>query len=210
MKHATCSSPSRALPILILGAWIALQGCKSEQSATAAAPPPAKTTPAKTSAEISNEFTATAEVTAVEREQRIVTLRREDGSLFALQVGQAARNFDQIEVGDKVRVRYKQSLAASLRPAGETARAAEGAIGAGRTESGAKPGGGVALAMSARVKIESIDLAHDIVVFSLASGELITHRLATPEGRAFAKGLRVGDIVQLDYTEALALSVEEL
>lgn len=205
MHRPSLSSASRALAFSIVGVLISLGGCKSPQSGSAA---PAQ--PAKTSAQISNELTATAEVRAVEREHRVVTLRREDGSLFALQVGPAARNFDQIAVGDKVRVRYKESLVVSKRPAGETASSAQGAVGAGRTEAGAKPGGGVGLAINVRVRIESVDLAHDIVVFSLASGELISHRLATDEGRAFAAGLNVGDVVQLDYTEALALSVEEL
>ncbi len=190
---------------IVFGSLLALAGCQSAPSATEQA---ARTNPVPVS--ISNEFTATAEVMAIDHARRTVTLRREDGSLLALEVGQAARNFDQIAVGDKVRVRYKAALAASLRPAGETAQAAAGAVGAGRTEAGAKPGAGVALAMSARVKIESIDAPHDIVVFSLASGELIAHRLATAEGRSFVTGLRVGDVVQLDYAEALALSVEEL
>jgi hypothetical protein len=170
-------------------------------------PPPA---PEAQRAEISNEFTATAEVTAIERESRMVTLRREDGSLIALEVDPAARNLDQLVVGDTIRVRYKETLAASLRPAGESAREVEGVVGAGRTEAGAKPGGGVGMGMSARVKLESLDLAHDIVVFSLASGELVAHRFATPAGREFAKGLKVGDVVQLDYATGLALSVEEL
>ncbi len=205
MSRVSCPSLSRVPPLLLVGSLISLLGCHSAQPV--ATDPPR---PAKTSAEISNEFTATAEVRAVEREQRKVTLRREDGSLLALQVGQAARNFDQIAVGDKVRVRYKESLAASLRPAGDTASAAQGVIGAARTEPGAKPGGGVGVAVSLRVKIESIDLEHNIVVFSLASGELIAHRLATPQGREFARSLVVGNIVQLDYAEALALSVDEL
>ena len=151
-------SASRTLPFLMA---IALLGCKSDDQAESAPPPE----PEAKSAQISNEYTATAEVTAIEREQRVVTLRREDGSLFALQVGSTARNFDQLEVGDTLRVRYKEQLAASLRPAGESAREVEGVVGAGLTEAGDKPGGGLAVGMSARVKLESIDLERDIVVF---------------------------------------------
>ncbi len=206
MNRDSRPSPSRVLHLLVLGALLALHGCKSGQSGTTVPPPP----PPSKSVEFSNEFTATAEVVAVERDQRMVTLRRENGSLFALQVGQAARNFDQLAAGDRVRVRYRETLAASRRPAGESARAAEGVVGAGRTAAGAKPGGALGLAMSVSVKIESLDLARDIVVFSLASGELIAHRIATAEGREFAGGLKIGDVVQLDYAEALALSVEEL
>jgi hypothetical protein len=205
MDRPLRSASYRTLPTLFAGAMLALVGCKSTD---ASATDTGSAAPQRV--EISDEISAVAEVTAVEREARMVTLKREDGSLFKLQVGQAARNFEQIAVGDKVRVRYKASLAASLRPAGETAQAAQGVAGAARTEAGAKPGGGVGLAATVRVKVESVDLARDIVTMSLASGELVSHRLATPEGRAFAKGLKVGDIVQIDYSEALALSVEEL
>ena len=65
-------------------------------------------------------------------------------------------------------------------------------------------------AISLRVRIESLDLPHDIVVFALASGELLTHRLVSAEGREFAEGLKVGDVVQLDYDEAVALSVDAM
>lgn len=203
-------SPSPVLSLLIAGACIALFGCKSDQYEADEATPPAASAHAAKRAEISNEFTATAEVTAVDPESRVVTLRREDGSLIALEVDPSARNLDQLAVGDTVRVRYKEALAASLRPAGESARGVEGMVEAGRTEAGAKPGGGVGLGMSARVKLESIDMKHDIVVFSLASGELIAHRFATPAGREFVEGLKVGDVVQLDYAKGMALTVEEL
>jgi len=204
MTHRSRPSSTPALPALALGTLLALAACQSQPSAADAAEP------APAEAELSNEYTATALVAAVDHDLRRVTLQREDGSLFPLLVGPAARNFDQLAVGDRVRVRYEESLKVSRRPAGDAAAPAEGVLGAGRTEAGAKPGGALAMAVSVRVKIESIDLAHDLAVFSLASGELIAHRLATDEGRAFAADLAVGDVVQIDYAEALALSVEEL
>lgn len=169
-------------------------------------PPP----PQSQRAQLSNEFTATAQVTALASAERSLTLRREDGTLFDVQAGEAVRNFDQIEVGDTLRVRYKETLTATKLPPGEAIRPAEGAFGAGRAAPGAKPGAGVGLSVNLRVRIESIDRDHDIVVFSLASGELIAHRLQTPEGRAFVQDLAVGDGVQLDYSQALVLGIEKL
>lgn len=192
------SSISHRLPRgLFLGTLLVLGACK----ATSSHPD---------RAEISSTATATAEVEKVDPSTRMLTLRREDGQLFDVLAGEAVRNFDRIAVGDALRVRYEERLAASLRPEGEGARAMEGALAAGRAPKGAKPGAGMGVAVSVSVRIESIDLRHDIVVFSLASGELIAHRIATPEGRDFVAGLALGDTVQLDYTQALALSVEEL
>jgi hypothetical protein len=191
--------------MFLVGALVVLVGCKSSESQSAAPDPNAPQ-----SVEITDEITAVSEVRAVDRATRIVTLQREDGTMFDLQVGQVARNFDQITVGDQVRVRYKASLSATRRPAGEKAESARGAAEAARTTAGAKPGAGVGMAATVRVKVESIDLKTNIVVLSLASGELVSHRVATPEGTSFIKGLKVGDVVQIDYAEALALSVEAL
>jgi hypothetical protein len=189
-----------ALPCVL----VALGACQSAESGSP--PPPPETR----RAEISNEFSAMAEVVAVAPAERRLTLRREDGRSFELIAGEAVRNFAQIAVGDVLRVRYKETLAASLRPAGEKIEPAEGAFMAARAKPGAKPGAGVGMAVSVRVRIESIDLVRNVVVFAPASGELIAHRLRTPEGIEFVRGLEVGDTVQLDYREALALEVEKL
>jgi hypothetical protein len=199
------------IPALVLPAFLvvlgACQGTKSEPARPThwpeSAPPAAKQT-----AQITNEYAATAEVVAIVPEARVVTLRREDGKLVDVKVGEAARNFDQIKTGDTLRVRYKESIAATKLTAGEAARPAEAALVAGRAKPGEKPAGGVGGAVSARVKIESVDREHSIVVFSLASGELVAHRVKTTEGREFINGLAVGDVVQVDCAQALALSVE--
>lgn len=186
---------------LSLLAVLALVACQSTGQPSAAADPQAR---------VSQELTATAQVVAIDPARRCLTLRREDGRLVDVCAGEAVRNFDQIAVGDSLRVRYRASMVATRRPAGEGVEPARGAVVAARAEKGARPAAGVEVAVTLRVRIESIDLAHDIVVFSSAAGELIAHRLASAEGREFARGLEVGDTVQLDYDEALALAIEEL
>ncbi|MCI0589423.1 MAG: hypothetical protein L0323_21615 [Planctomycetes bacterium] len=194
----------RLVRSLVPGFLLAAGACKSE--ATHGAAPK----PAKNRAEISAEFTATAQVVGVARPERIVTLRREDGSQIGLRCGEGVRNFDRIAVGDTLRVRYKETLAATKIPPGQVGRPAEAAVGAVRSKPGEKPGGGLGLAVSLPVRIESIDRERNIVVFSISSGELIAHRIQTSEGREFVAGLAVGDNVQLDYSEGLALAVETL
>lgn len=161
-------------------------------------------------AEIVNEVTATAEVTGVDMRTRLVTLRGEDGALMQVVAGNEVRNLDQIAIGDLLRVRYKETLKASICPPGEDRRSPEAAIVASRAKRGATPGAAAGLAVTVRVRIESIDRERDIVVFSLSSGELRSRKVATEQGRHFVKGLKVGDIVQLDYTEAVALTIEKV
>ncbi len=199
------------LRLLLPASLLVLGGCQSEPEKPASAPASSSASSSElASAEISNEFTATAEVTAIAKAERIVTLRREDGSQFSIECGEAVRNFDQIAVGDKLRVRYKEILAATKLPAGEAARPMQGTIAAGSAKPGANPAAGVGVSANVRVKIESIDLERNVVVFSMASGEMIARSLKTPQGREFAKSLKVGDTVQLNYAQVLALSVEKL
>jgi hypothetical protein len=196
---------SRVARLVLLGSLLAASACKSGQEQ-----PPSPPASDSGRAEISNEFTSTAEVVAVAPEARMLTLRREDGTQIDVRVAESVRNFDQIAVGDALRVRYRETLAAERRPAGEIARPAEGAVAAARARPGDKPGAGLGVAISLPVRIESLDLEREIVVFSPASGELIARRVQTPEGREFIRGLKVGDTVQLEYTQMLALAVEEL
>ena len=193
---------------IVLGALLALCACSTTNEPTA----PAAHAEYKRveHAQLTNVLTATAEVVAVNPTTRIIALRREDGSLFQVLAGQDVRNFAQITAGDKLRVQYRETLTASVQPAGESTMSVEAGAAAVRAKPGAKPAFGVGAAISVRAKVESIDHERDIVVCSLSSGEIIARRIVTPEGREFVKGLKIGDTVQLEYSEALAMSVEKM
>jgi hypothetical protein len=194
-RHFTLAASTLAL--------LLATGCESTSSTKASTKPTTPPAPV----EISNEVTATAAVTAVDASTRIVTLRREDGSMFQVMCGPEVRNFDQIAAGDTLKVKFKESIRASM--AGSGGPDAGAGVIAARAPQGGQPGAAVGVGASVRVKIESIDKERDIVVFSLPSGELISHRIATPEGKVFVNGLHVGDRVQLDYAQAVAITVDK-
>jgi hypothetical protein len=202
---------TRLARIPVVGvALLAIGACQSTPSTPSSSGTPSADAPA--TVELANDFSSAAEVVAVDKAARIVSLRRQDGTLIGVHAGESVRNFDQIAVGNKLRVRYRQTLTAvrSTGSATATPSDAKVALAAGRAPAGDKPAAAVLAGVQFAVKIESLDLAHDIVVGSLESGELIAHRLATPQGRAFAKGLKLGDQVELTYREALALSIEQM
>jgi len=194
---------------LALGACTSTTSGESAPAPKSASAEGSTTAPRSGHAQLTNEYVASAEVLQVDAAERVLTLRREDGEWLQLEVGESVRNFDQIQVGDRLRVRYAESLKATLLAPDARTPAAGELVAAERAAAGAKPSGGVGYAATVRVKIESIDRERDLVVFSLDSGELVTHRIATPEGRRFVSGLKVGDSVQLDYAEALAVSIEK-
>jgi hypothetical protein len=195
---------------MTLCALLVLCACKSTPKEPTTQPAAAVDPNRVERAQITSELTAKAEVVAVNPTTRIIALRSEDGSLFQVMAGQEVRNFGQIAAGDTLRVQYRETLAASIRPASEAAVPVEAGAAAVRAKPGAKPGAGVGAAISLRARVESIDRVRDIVVCSLASGEMFARRVMTPEGREFVKVLKIGDTVQLDYTEAVALSIDKL
>jgi hypothetical protein len=208
MKLPRFDTCLRSSAPIVLSACLALivVSCESTSSSTPTQAP----APAPGRVDLSTDLTSKATVVSVDQEKRLVTLRREDGTMFTVEAGPAVRNLAQISAGDALRVHYHESLSATLLPGASTTTPVEGAYVAGRAKVGEKPGAGVGMAATARVKIESVDKTNHIVVFSLDSGELNTVRAQRPEGRSFVEGLKVGDIVQLDYTVASALSIDKL
>jgi hypothetical protein len=191
------SSRSRS-PICfgVLASLLLLGACASE--------PPEPVT-------IEDSQSVTATVEAINVTTRMVTLRGPTGDQFTLMAAPEIRNLAQVKAGDKVVVRYYESLAAELRNRGDksgetSAPASESAIG--RAAPGAKPGAAAGRQVSQSVRITAIDKKSHVVSFYGSDGLARTAPVRTPEGQAFLSKLKVGDEVELTYTEAMAISVE--
>jgi hypothetical protein len=61
--------------------------------------------------EIGNSVVITAEVVAIDKSDRTVALLGPEGNVVVLEVGSAARNFNQVKVGDMVKAEYYESIA---------------------------------------------------------------------------------------------------
>jgi hypothetical protein len=160
---------------------------------------------------IEDTETVTATVEAIDVNTRMVALRGPEGELFAVQAAPKIQNLEQVKVGDKVVARYYESLVAELSnrgdKSGETnAPASEAAIG--RAAPGAKPGVAAGRQVSQSVRITGIDNKNHVVSFYGSDGLARSAPVRTTEGQAFLSKLKVGDEVELTYTEAVALSVE--
>lgn len=182
--------------------WIGgLAGCALAACATDTVP--VGTPPSGTLAEQTE--TATATVERIDHETRHVTLRRADGSSTTLRVGPEARNLSQVKPGDQVVVAYHESLAYEVKRAGEGMPGAALAEATARAEPGERPAGLEAQQLTVTSTIEAIDTSAGTVTLKAADGETITTKVRDPEK---LKLVRVGDLVELTYTEAIAVSVE--
>lgn len=88
------------------------QANKAAQAAEPAAPPPSLATGGE--ADLGEIVTLRATVQAIDLENRMVTLKGQRGRVMTFNVGEQARNLEQVKVGDQVTVTYREAMAVSL------------------------------------------------------------------------------------------------
>jgi len=147
----------------------------------------------------------TAEVLAIDKDDRVVTLRDPEGNVVDIEVSEEARNFDQVKVGDQVTIKYFESVAIYLGEAG-TQPDAEAAVVASRAEEGDKPGGFAVATVDMSAAIVGIDRNNRTLTLKLPDGDVVTTDV-DPAVEIFHT-LRVGDTIHARLTKAFAISVE--
>lgn len=154
--------------------------------------------------------TISATVVSIDAAKRLVELKGPKGHVETVEVPPEVRNLAQMKVGDKVVVKYSESLAGVIKPKGtsKTVNSADQVAGAVRAAPGAKPGAAVGTAITITVVIQSVDTKTHHISFTGPEG-LVRHvDVKDPQARKFITTLKKGDEVELTYTEALAISVE--
>lgn len=151
-----------------------------------------------------NTATATAIVDKIDQKNRIVTLRMADGRKETLRAGDEVRNLAQVKVGDEVLVGYLESVAIEVNKSGGELGAVAGADAA-RAPLGEKPAGVAAQSIKVTAKIVKIDREHDEVTLEGKEGNRAVIDIRDPQ---HYEAIAVGDLVDITYTEAVAVSVE--
>jgi Cu/Ag efflux protein CusF len=152
---------------------------------------------------MSDVVTETFTIEAINSSTRVVTLKDKNGNLEELFCGPEVQRFDALKVGDKVTFRYHESVVSSLRRPGQAARPEE--TGAVTRTPGTKPGGTIAQQTTATVTIQAIDMKAPSVTIKTDRGATMSFRV---ENAKNLEGYKVGDTVEITYTQALAVSVE--
>jgi hypothetical protein len=146
-----------------------------------------------------------AEVVAVDRFARVLTLKGPKGKVVDVAISPEVKNFDQIKAGDFVMVRFMQALALEL----QKTKSGDGTIVVNEGVATAKPGERPAVAgareMSAIAKVTAIDKKAKTISLKGPRGNTVTLDVNNPD---HFKVVKVGDEVRVQYTEAVAVSVE--
>ncbi|MGF6597264.1 Cu/Ag efflux protein CusF [Paraburkholderia sp. GAS448] len=147
----------------------------------------------------------TATVQDIDPATRTVVLKGANGKVVEVQVGDEARNFDQLKVGDVVKAVYKESLALSLKKNGDGMSSASETPSMERTPPGAKPGGTVGREVKVLADVVGVNTKTKTVTLKGPKGNTVDLKVEDPAQLA---NIKTGDQVEAVYTEALAISVE--
>jgi hypothetical protein len=147
-----------------------------------------------------------ATVESIDSANRELSLRGPRGPV-TVAVGPDAKNFDQIHVGDKVVVSYYQGIAAQMSKDGKKVTDPATSTFAYPAGGGTKPGGGVGQSVTVSVTIQDVDPATHTVAFKSPDGLVHMVSAKSPDMQKFVGTLKRGDIVDVTYTESLAVNV---
>lgn len=151
----------------------------------------------------SESVSATATIQAIDKANRLVTLRDEKGAEDTMVVGPAMKRFDELKVGDKVKVTYYESLVLQVRKPGDAAKPADDAKLTKGT--GASPSGTLSRQQSTSVDVLAIDQKLPSITVKTADGRTVTRKV---ENRKNLEGVKVGDKIDITYTQAALVNVE--
>jgi len=148
---------------------------------------------------------ATAVVEAIDLASRMVTLRVDGHDEdIVMQVGEQARNLDQLVVGDRVVVEFREALAVDLKKGGGLDQTSGMATATTRADKGEKPGGSLANLITVVATILAIDPDEPSVTLRGPEGNIVEVLVQQPEK---LEQVRVGDQVVISYSQAVAISV---
>ena len=145
-----------------------------------------------------------ATVESVDPAAHTVTLKGPRGKTFTVNVDEKIKSLSSLKVGDEVVATYYEAVAFELKKPGEAVpRKTEKDV----VTPGSKPG---EAGMSGRqttivATIEAIDEAKGSVTLRGPEGRSVDVTARDPKN---LKKVKVGDLVEITYTEALAVSIE--
>jgi len=144
-----------------------------------------------------------AKVEAIDLANRQVTLKAADGRVETITLSEQVKNLPQLKVGDTVTVNYYESLTMSLNKTEGAAPAAAEKMTTESAKEGELPGGLRTREIAVVAKITAVDAKNSTATLTGPKGKSVTLDVQ-PEVLAKVK---VGDLVNAVYTEALAVDV---
>jgi hypothetical protein len=147
----------------------------------------------------------TTKIEAIDHAKRLVTLKDTDGEMETIYCGPEVKRFDELKVGDTVTFRYQESIAYAIRKPGQPSGLPTQTGPTVTRGTGAKPSGTLAQQETATVTVKAIDMKVPSVTVLTEDGRKVSFKV---EDKKNLKDVKVGDKVEITYTEAIMISVK--
>ena len=144
-----------------------------------------------------------ATITAIDKATRGITLKGPKGDEVKIVAGPEVKNFDQLKVGEVVKMKYLEALTLELKKGGGLKVEKTEQAGGARAKPGEKPAGIVGRQITVVGDVIKLDAATQTIT---VKGPERTVDLKARDPEQF-KLIAVGDQIQATYTEALAVAV---
>ncbi|MCY2960127.1 MAG: hypothetical protein NTY35_08175 [Planctomycetota bacterium] len=174
---------------IAIAALSLLAGCKSQEPV---------------SGSVQDVVEVCATVTAVDLPHRLLTLKGQEGVEVVVEAGPAVQNLGQVHVGDTVAVSYTAAVSWRVRSPGEGGPGITTRAGVEKAKPGEKPAASVGGSVTLTATITAIDPAEGTVALTGPAGNTV---VLQPRDPANLHKVKVGELVDITYSEALAASV---
>jgi len=147
--------------------------------------------------------TVAGTVETIDKNMRAVNIKTADGKFVAVDVPASATRFDELKVGDKLKVTYNNNVYARLKPAGEAA--VDTAATASNMGKEARPGGVAAMVRTMTATVNDVDKAASSMTFVGPNGWKYSRRIVDP--KVFDQ-VKVGDRVDITWSTDVTYVVQ--
>jgi hypothetical protein len=146
-----------------------------------------------------------AQVVAINKGSRTLSLKGPQGNVVDVVAGDEVKNFAQIKVGDLVVVRAVQALSLELQKVKSGASGISQQGAAVKAKPGARPAAAAGREITAIAQVMAVDPKASTITLKGPRGNEVMLDVQNPD---HFKVVKVGDEVLVNYTEAVAISVE--
>jgi hypothetical protein len=146
--------------------------------------------------------TINATIEAIDKANRVVTLKGPKGNSIEVKAPEQMEGFNSLRVGDLVSATYFEAVAVQVRKPGDPAPSSDPETTVARKDR--KPGSETRRQQTFRATVEAVDAAVPSVRVKGPQGRAVVLRLEDPK---LLQNLKVGDSVDVTYFESLLVKV---
>jgi hypothetical protein len=190
--------------LMVAASLVVACGLPAAAQAAAHAENKAVVTSTPGQATVAQKRSVVATVEAVDAAKREITLKGPKGKVVPLSVSPEVRNLEQVKVGDQLKVTYVEALSLTLKKNGKELRSSNTKSDSVRAPEGAKPGGAVAEQVKVTADVIAVNRKTHMVTLKGPKQEVDLY-VGDPEQ---LKLIKVGDQIEAEYTQAVAMTVE--